>query len=99
MEISNDATSPILRPTRRISSEQDKHYKELLQKFENKFRLEQDEFNFSDHSVYYIVSTDFLNQWREFCQSRDEVRQVPSIMNASLFDPKTKKLRPGLRDR
>ena len=78
-----------------MSLKEDQHYKELLQKFEKKFRLDRDRFKI----VEYIVSTDFLNQWREFCQSHDEVRQVPSIMNASLFDPKTKKLRPGLRER
>ena len=98
MDIEFDAAAaPSSRPTKKISPEEDKRFKMLLEKFQKQLQKEQDDFHLSDLSEYYIVSTDFLNQWRDFCHSHEEVRHEPSKMNASLFDSKTQKLREGLR--
>lgn len=100
MDIEFDAAAaPSSRPTRKLTPEQDKQYKKLLEKFQKQVEKDQEEFNHSDHTVYYIVSIDFLNQWRDFCHSHEVERHVPSKMNASLFDPKTQKLREGLREK
>lgn len=98
MDIEFDAAAaPSSRPIKTLTPDQDKLYKTLLEKFQKQLQKEQEDFHVSDHSTYHIVSIDFLNTWRDFCHSHEESRHVPSIMNSSLFDPKTKKLREGLR--
>ena len=100
MDIELDsAAAPSSRPTQTLTPEEDKAYKALLDKFQKQLEVEQLEFNHSDHSIYFIVSVDFLNQWRDFCHSHEEKRHIPCKMNSSLFDPKSKKLREGLREK
>ena len=84
---------------KKLTPEQDKQYKKLLEKFQKQIDKDQEEFKNSDHTIYYIVSIDFLNQWRDFCHSHEEERHTPSKMNASLFDSKTQKLREGIREK
>ena len=94
MDIEFDAAAaPSSRPVKKLSPEEDKRYKQLLLKFQKQLQKEQEDFNFSDHSTYYIVSTDFLNTWRDFCHSHEEQRHVPTKMNATLFDSKSNSLR------
>ena len=94
MDIEFDAAAaPSSRPTTKLTPEEDKRYKQLLEKFQKQMQKEQEDFHISDHSTYYIVSTDFLNTWRDFCHSHQETRHIPAKMNASLFDANTQKLR------
>ena len=93
------AAAPSNRKVKKISPDEDTRLKNLLTKFQNQLSKEQEHFNVSDHSVYYIVSTDFLNTWRDYCHSHEQNRHIPITMNTSLFDLKTKKLREGLKEK
>ncbi len=65
----DSAAAPSTRPITKITPDQDKRLKLLLEKIQLQLAKEQEQFHFSDHSVYYIVSSDFLNTWRDYCHS------------------------------
>jgi hypothetical protein len=45
-----------------------------------------------------LVSTLYIEQWREFCSSSEKERLEPIPMNQDLFDEDGKKLREGLAE-
>jgi len=57
---SEEAAVPDNCPLCQITPEANLKYQAAIKNFEKQYQIEQREFNFSDHTIYYIVSTKFL---------------------------------------
>jgi hypothetical protein len=58
--ISEDRAAAGNRALRQISNEDNLKYQNALKAFEKQYQFDQAEFNYSDKTTYYIVSTKFL---------------------------------------
>lgn len=79
-----------------VSSVDSVRHLENLKKFDALFNAEKANFNFSQDSTYYLISTRFLNCWRDFCTSHSPMRLWPTAVNEDLFEGGMPNLRPGL---
>ena len=55
------------RALKKISSEEAQKLKKKADEFNHTFQSEQDKFQSSSDEIYFIVSTQYLEQWREYC--------------------------------
>lgn len=70
MDLESDApAAPSSRPVALLTPDEDRRYKLQLQGFEKQLEQAQIDFHTSEHTIYYLVSTEFLETWRAFCLS------------------------------
>lgn len=56
----------------------------------------QSEFSKSTESIYYLVSTKFIRQWKAFIQDTSPNRSEISEMNIDIVNHETKLLQEGM---
>ena len=82
----------------KVDKKQANILKEKVKEFDSIFQEQQAQFQQSLDETYYIVSTKYIEEWREFCHSNEVERPEPQPMNQDLMDQAGGQLRPGLSE-